>query len=65
MLREQLNQRVLAKLVNARNELEDALSLSVPAARYDPIILPDTRRTEIRVMVNDLNHLIQHLDGVQ
>ncbi len=57
-------QKVLTKLVNARNELEDASNLSTPAARYDPVVLADARRRELSVMVDDLNHVIRQLEDV-
>ena len=56
---------MLAKLVNARNELEDALTLSVAAARYDPVLLADAKRMELKIMVDDLNRVIQQLGGIQ
>jgi len=55
MLPHEHKQRVLAKLRNARNELEDALNFSVPGARYDPVVIPNGMRNEISVMVDDLN----------
>ena len=65
MLPHEHKQRVLAKLRNACNELEDALSLSVPAARYDPVVIPEGVRKELSVMVDDLNRLLRHLEGIQ
>ena len=65
MLRDEQRQKVLAKLTNARNELEDALSLSISPARYDPVVLADARRTELSVMVEDLNRVIEQLQATQ
>ena len=65
MLPYEQKQKVLAKLTSARNELEDALTLSVPVARYDKIVLPDARRNELSVMVEDLNRVIYQIQGVQ
>jgi hypothetical protein len=65
MLRDEQRQRVLAKLTNARNELEDALNLSLAAARYDPVVLADARRRELSVIVDDLNRMIHQLQAVQ
>ena len=65
MRRDEQKQKALAKLTNARNELEDALSLSVPAARYDSVVLPDARRKELSVMVDDLNRVIHQIQGIQ
>ena len=40
MLGHELRSKVLAKLTNARCELEEALNLSIPVARYDPAVIP-------------------------
>ncbi len=65
MLRHECRQKVLAKLTSARYELEDALSVSTPAARYDPNVLSETVRNKIVSMVEDLNSLLQGLEGTQ
>ena len=58
-------QQVIAKLIGTRAELEDALTLSAPGARYDPPILPDATRNEIAVMVRDLERIVQALERTQ
>jgi hypothetical protein len=65
MLPHEHKQRVLAKLRNACNELEDALNLSVPAARYDAVVIPKGVRNELCVMVDDLNRILRELEGSQ
>lgn len=65
MLHDHQKQKVLGRLMNARNELEDALNLSVATARYDPVVLADARRKELKVMVDDLNRVIQQLERIQ
>lgn len=52
-------QRILAKLINACHDLEDALLQSAPAARYDPIIVPQTLRNELTVLRDDLARIIR------
>jgi len=47
MLGHERRSKVLAKLTNARCELEDALNLSVPAARYDPVVIPEPARNRL------------------
>ena len=42
MLGHERRSKILAKLTNAWCELEDALHLSIPAARYDPVVIPVT-----------------------
>lgn len=65
MLRHEYRQKVLSKLTNARNDLEAALSLSTPAARYDPVLLSEATRTQLASMIEDLNGVLRQLEGVQ
>ena len=55
-------ERVLAKLISARNELDDALRLSVPAGPSEPAVIPQAVRNELSVMRDDLARLIQVLE---
>ena len=57
--------KVLAKLTNARCELEDALQLSIPAARYDPIVIPEPLRNRLSAMIDDLNGVVRQIEGSQ
>jgi hypothetical protein len=52
----------LGKLRSARNELEDALTLTASPARNDPVVLPDAIRKELSVMVDDLNWILVQLE---
>lgn len=65
MLRQECRQKVLAKLTTARSELEDALTISAPAARYDPTVLSDTARDRVTSIINELNGLVRVLEGIQ
>jgi hypothetical protein len=65
MLRDEQKQRVLAKLTNARNEIEDALKMSTTTPRYDPVVLADASRNDLSVMVDDLSRMIHQLKGIQ
>jgi len=47
MLRNELREKVVAKLANARSEIEDALSFSTPAARYDPVVMHESTRNKL------------------
>jgi len=60
-----LRSRVLAKLTNARCELEDALNLSIPAARYDPVIIPEPLCNKLLAMIVDLKCLLRQIEGLQ
>jgi hypothetical protein len=57
--------RVLDKLRNACHEVEDALKLSVPAARYDPVVIPHGTRSELSGLVENLARIVQNLEGMQ
>jgi len=65
MLGHERRSKVLAKLTNARCELEDALNLSIPAARYDPIVIPEPLRNRLSAMIDDLNGVLHHIEGSQ
>jgi len=57
--------QVIAKLIVARNEIEDAVRLSLPAARYDPLLMPHAARNELSVLRDDLDRIIRALEGGQ
>lgn len=65
MLRHELRSKVAAKLTNARRELEDALNLSIPAARYDPVVIPEPTRSKLLSMVHELNDALRQIEGSQ
>jgi len=65
MLHHEQRQRVLGKLTTACAELEDAVSLSARSARYDPEIIPEGRRNELRAMVDDLKRIILQIEATQ
>lgn len=46
--------RIIAKLINACHDVEDALSQSASGARYDPVIIPQALRNELSVLRDDL-----------
>ena len=56
--------RLITKLIGARNELEDALSLSAARARYDPVLLSDSRWNELALMKSDLDRMILILEQI-
>ncbi len=65
MLRHEHRHKVLAKLTNARCEIEAALNLSTPAARYDPVVIPEPLRHRLSAMVDDLNGMLRQIEGSQ
>jgi len=65
MLAPQAKQQVVVKLVGARDELENALRLTAPSARYDPIVIPQALRNEVSVMRDDLDRMIHMLEKTQ
>jgi hypothetical protein len=56
---------VLAKLTNARCEIEDALILLHPVARYDPVVIPEAARNRLSEMIDGLNSVLRQIEGSQ
>jgi hypothetical protein len=65
MLGHERRSTVLAKLTNARCELEGALNLSIPVARYDPVVIPEPLRNRLSAMIDDLKGVLRHIEGSQ
>jgi hypothetical protein len=65
MLRHELRSKVVAKLTNARCELEDALNLSIPAARYDPVTISEPARNRLAAIIDDLRNVLCEIEGSQ
>jgi hypothetical protein len=65
MLDHERRSKVLARLTNARCELEDALNLSIPAARYDPVIIPEPLRNRLSTMIDELKGVLRQIEGSQ
>jgi hypothetical protein len=57
--------QVITKLILARDQIEDALRLSVPTARYDPVPIPHAARNELSVLRDGLDRIIGKLEGEQ
>lgn len=57
--------QVIAKLGNARIEIEQALQLSAPGARYDPIVIPSAARAELTALLDKLGKMIREFEGEQ
>ena len=65
MQRPELRSKVLAKLTNARCEIEDALILLHPVARYDPVVIPEAARDRLSAMIDGLNGVLRQIEGSQ
>jgi hypothetical protein len=65
MLHPERRSKVLAKLTNARCELEDALNLSIPVARYDPVVVPEAGRNRLSAIIDDLKGILRQIEGSQ
>jgi hypothetical protein len=65
MLCDELREKIVAKLTNARDEIEDALNFSTPAARYDPVVMPASSRNKLSAMIDELNAVLRQIDGSQ
>ena len=65
MLGHERRSKVLAKLTNARCELEDALNLSIPVARYDPVVISERARNKLSAMLDELAAVLRQIEGSQ
>jgi len=65
MLGHERRSRVIAKLTNARCELEDALNLAIPVARYDPVVISEPARNKLSAMLDDIRALVRQIEGSQ
>jgi hypothetical protein len=65
MLGHEIRSTVLAKLTNARCELEDALNLSIPAAGFDPVVIPEPLCNKLLSMIVDLKGVLRQIEGLQ
>ena len=65
MLGHERRSKVLAKLTNARCELEDALNLSIPVARYDPVVIPERERNKLSAVLVELSAVVRLIEGSQ
>jgi hypothetical protein len=65
MFRHHTREKVLAKLITARCELEDALNIATQVARYDPVVLPESIRIKLASMIDDLNGVVSQLEGTK
>jgi len=64
MLGNERRSKVLAKLANARCELEDALNLSILVARY-PVVIPEPARNKLSFMLDDIRAVVRQIEGSQ
>jgi hypothetical protein len=65
VLRDERRSKIVAKLTNARCEIEDALNLSTPLARYDPVVIPASTRNRLSAMIDELNGVLRQIEGSQ
>jgi hypothetical protein len=63
MLYHERRSKVVAKLTNARCKLEDALNLSIPAAGYDPVVIPETARSILSAAIDHLKRVVGEIEG--
>ena len=60
-----IRSNVLAKLANARCELEDALNLSIPASEFDPMVIPEPLCKKLLSMIVDLKSVLRQIEGLR
>jgi len=59
------SKNLLLSLFVARCELEDALNLSIPVARCDPIVIPEPARNKLSAMLDDIRAVVRQIEGSQ
>ena len=52
-------QQIIARLVAAREEIQNAIWLATPIARYDPVLMPQATRDQLSGLREDLEKVIQ------
>ena len=65
MLGHERRSKVLAKLINARCELDDALNLAIPVARYDPVVTPEPAHNKLSALIDDIRAVVRQIEGSQ
>jgi hypothetical protein len=55
-------QRIIAKLITARNDLDDALERSISASQPDFAPIPQPLRNELSTLRDDLARIIHQLE---
>jgi len=64
MTRTDKRQSTLARLIRVCHDLQDVVTESEPAARYDPVVIPQTLRLELSNLRDNLAGIIRRLqDG--
>jgi len=51
----------LVRLIRVCDDLEDVVTKSEPAARYDPVVIPQTVRLELSNLRDNLAEIIRRL----
>ena len=64
MLRDERRGKILAQLTNARCAIAEALNLSIPAALYDPVVMPASTRKRLSAMIDELNAVMRQIEAV-
>ena len=65
MLGHERRSKVLAKLTNARCELEEASNLSIPVAQFDPVVIPQPAHNKLSALLDDLRAVVRQIEGSQ
>lgn len=61
MFRQTQKSGILVKLGQARRELDDALTLATPAARFDPIVVPPPVKNRLAEVRDHLDRIIDEV----
>ncbi len=59
---EATRQRMIAKLVSAQHDLGEVVTQTLPVARYDPVVVHQSLRSDLMALREDLARIIQALE---
>ncbi len=65
MLTQQRREKVVVKLIQAKNEIEDAMVIARPAAAYEGPVLSGTARDELDSIILSIEKIIETLPETQ
>ena len=61
----QRREKVVVKLIQAKNEIEDAIAIARPAARYEVAVLSGTARDGLNMIILSIEKIIETLPETQ
>jgi len=54
--------QIITRLLAARDEIQNAIWLATPIARYDPVLMPQATRDQLSGLREDLERVIRNFE---